>query len=284
MVPFAINYGGGRRFDTLQCRSLLNGSKRADLAGFNERSWATFGRYLHNVPLLEILTDQDIKDVLRDISRAVVMRPGESIQYRQTDAGAFETSMKAVEEIDLQAFRQAGADTSGQTNNSGNAGSPESGVAKTERFKHTEARSLSRISKDAADCHYDILEIAARYMMPKPPPIDVPAFTGSVRYPQRFDLADVQELIGHYVKMAPYIKSVSWHRDMLTRIGLLLLGDVSREQAAEFEQEIETTTAGQPDAALPKVMVAPGQNTMTAGPQAKPPMPAAKQPIKSRIE
>lgn len=261
MVPFAINYGGGRRFGMLQTRSLLDGCKRADLAGFNERSWATFSRYLHGNPAPVFKTTRPITEIIRDISRGIVINTDESFEYANTDSAAFDMHARAVEEIDLQAYRQAGADPSGMFDG---ASQPESGKAKSLRFKNTEARSLARIAKDAGDCHFDCLEIAARYLSAAPPPIDQPAFQGSVSYPKTFDLDDLQTVIDQYDAIGTSIKSLTWHQAMLTRIALRQLGDISKETRSSIEDEIEGGTTEVPKPPAPVVAPHPGQ-TMTMG-------------------
>jgi hypothetical protein len=182
VVPLAIYYGGGRRYGTLESRSLLEGTKRSDLAGFNQASWLTFAMYLHNVPMLVLKTTRDVDEIVRDISRALVLNPDkdEDAEYKSTPHESFEMSMKAIESHALEAFRQAGADPSGMFE--GSTSAPESGKAKSLRFANTEARSLSRIARDTEAAHFDLLEIGARYLSPVRPSIDERAFTGTVEY------------------------------------------------------------------------------------------------------
>lgn len=282
MVPFAIYYGGGRKVAPLQARSLLEGCKRADVSCFNERSWGKFARYLHNVPVFKIISDRPIEEIVRDTSNALQLSSEgkEDAKYESTPSDAFATSMAAVEEENLEAFRQAGADPSGQFE--GSASKPESGVAKSQRFRNTEARSLKRISAAASDCHNDLFELAARRLMPEAPPISERAWEGSVRYSSRFDLADVAELLDQYGKAGNWIKSESWHRGMLLRIALLLRGEVSQEEAETIEQEIESGEL--PDTRTPQektadLAVESGVSVKTAGQAGQAPRtPAPKQP------
>ena len=265
-VPLALYYGGGRKIAPLQSRSLLDGAKRADLAGFQERSWATMGAYLHACPMLQVvLKNRTLSTLYRDATNSFILNEGESVDYKTTDAGAFDTGMKRVEELDFQASRLSGADAVGTFNGGPQA---ESGVAKSSRFKNTEARSLARIASDAADCHYDLLDIAARYLMPVPPPIDVQAFRGSVKYSARFDLADVCELIETYLKIGPKVRSLTWHKGQLKRIAQLARGEVSKEEWSQIEAEIDALTLDQVTAGF-------APQTMTAGGPIRPPVPGA---------
>lgn len=238
MVPFAPYYGGGMRSGPLQSRSLLEGSKRADLSMFNHESWMTFAMYLHNVPMLVLKTGRDVGEIVRDISRALVLDPDkkEEADYKSTPSDSFDISMKAVQSKALEAFRQAGADPTGMFEGSAQ---PESGTAKALRFRHTEERSLARIAKAAEDCAYDLLEIAARYLAPSSAPPSVRVFTGTVRFPSRFDLAEPGQLAAQYDRMAKYIDSPRWHREMLKRIAMATVGDMPREVRDEIEAEIE---------------------------------------------
>jgi len=275
-VPLALYYGGGRKIAPLQSRSILDGAKRADLAGFQERSWATISAYLHAVPMLQvILKNRTLSNLYRDATNSFILNEGESVDYKNTDAGAFDTAMKRVEELDFQASRLSGADAVGTFNGGPQA---ESGTAKQSRFNNTESRSLARIAKDAADCHYDLLDIAARYLMGVAPPIDAQAFQGSVKYTSRFDLADRAELVDEYLKIGPKIKSLTWHKGQLKRIAQLSRGEISKDEWSEIEAEIDALTE-EDITPPPPTMTAPGGQggafgkpaTMTAG-QPKPPV------------
>ena len=244
LVPFVIQYGGGERVATLQAQSLLNGAKRADLAHFNFWSWFTYALYLHNCPLLEIITSRQLDDVVRDLSRAFVLQPSnakdgaESVNYKSTPAESFDSSMRAIESITREAFQQAGADPGSVVED----GTQESGKAKQVRHRHTEARRLTRISKDDSAAHYDLLEIGARCLMASAPDIDTPAFAGSARYAQQFDLADANELGEQFTKVGPKIKSITFQKGLLKRLALLIRGEVSKAERAKIEAEIDALT------------------------------------------
>lgn len=238
MVPFAIYYGGSKKANLLVARSILEGSKRADLAGFQEDSTGTMARYLHGNPLLELLTTRDVNEIIRDAGHAVKLNPerGESISYKGTPSEAFDSMAAAVESRHVAAYRQAGADPGGSVDQATPV--QESGAAKMTRFRNTESRKLARIASGASSVHWELLEIAQRRLMPKAPPLDVRAFPGTVQYPKTFDLTDSGEKIAAYGKAGAWIKSETWHRGMLRDIAHGTLGEVSREDAAKIDQEI----------------------------------------------
>ncbi len=257
VVPFVTYYGGGKKLGPLQARSLLEGTKRADLSHFNRSSWFTYSLYVHGVPVqwLKLSGDRaaNIGEVIKGFSRLVVLNSekGEDTGYATTDASAFQTYMEAVAEQKTEAFAQAGADPG----NVAQDASPESGRAKQVRFRNTEARSLSRIAKDAEDAHYGLLEVASRYFMPVAPPIDQRAFGGTVRYPTRFDLADAKELIDNFNSSRNAINSPTFERIMRERMAARQVGEVGIEDQRAITDEIATSESIIPP---PPVFGAPG--------------------------
>jgi hypothetical protein len=198
---------------------------------------------------------------------------GEGISYKSTPSEAFDALATAVESRHVAAYRQAGADPGGAVDQSTPV--QESGAAKMTRFRNTEARKLARIAKGAGSVHWELLEIAQRRLMPKAPPIDVRAFTGTVQYPKTFDLTDSAEKITAYGKAGGWIKSETWHRGMLKDIAHGTLGEVSREDAQAIDEEIdaqELPTMLTPDE---KAQAIAGADAGAAGGKPPPPTPGA---------
>lgn len=269
-LPVVPLYGGGRVFAPFQVRSLLEGAARADIAGFNEDSWATFARCVHLNPLLKIKSRKDLTDVWRSASQAFKLDPveQEDVEYASTDSAGFQLAMDAVERRGMDAYRQAGADPTGMFENG--SASPESGTAKNARFSHTESRALARISSHAADAAYDILEVASRVMEPgTKPPAEDQLFTGSVRFPSTFDGADSGAITETYIASKDTIKSVTYHRIMHTRLALLNVGEISQDDQKQIAAEIAASDV-MPPPPTPMVVDQAG-NPVGGGDQKKPP-------------
>lgn len=235
-VPFTVLYGKKKGF--LQGESLLEGAARADLAGLNADSDATFSEWLHCKPAFFAKTKRSIEDLAKNVGIAWKLNPedNEEIGYVSTDGAGFEHQRKVIESRKLDAHRMAGADPIGLFEASAQ---PESGRAKSLRFSASEERVLARLAANIQAAHFDILDLCARLLSTAPVGPKERAFKGSVRYQSKFDLADAADLIEQYAEAGYYIDSESWHKDMRKRIARLIAGDVARERAAVYDQEID---------------------------------------------
>lgn len=224
---------------------MLMGTVRADISAFNEASQGDFSRYIHNIPAQVLKTKRLVSEVIRDPSVAIVLNPedNESFAYASTPSDGFELTMKAVENKNLNGFRQAGADPTGMFEQTS---TPESGTAKKSRFSNTEARLLSKLAGWFQSGHWAILELVARKLSGEPPPADAKVFAGTVRYPSKFSEDDITDLIDQFGSTKEWLAdSETFLRTMLTRIALTIMGDVSEEKKAAVSDDIGKLTLQQ---------------------------------------
>ncbi len=224
---------------------MLMGTVRADISAFNEASQGDFSRYVHNIPAQVLKTKRLVSEVIRDPAVAIVLNPedNESFEYASTPSDGFELTMKAVENKNLNGFRQAGADPTGMFEQTS---TPESGTAKKSRFSNTEARLLSKLASWFQAGHWAILELVARRLSATPPPPDTKVFAGTVRYPAKFTDDEINELIDQFGNTKEWFAdSETFLRTMLTRIALTIMGDVSEEKKKAVADELAKLTLQQ---------------------------------------
>ena len=241
-VPFICFYGRRRRTDRPMIgRSFLQASARADKAGLNEDSLATWGRATHLLPLGYVKSRKAIEEISKSPDAWLQLDPdeGEGVGYAETNPGSFSVGLDAVEARTRSAFRQAGAEGTGQVSD---MTGPESGRAKEMRFAHGESRTLVAFAKSIEQAHRGVYEIVKRLMMPTAPTADERAFDGTVKYSREFDLSTADERVELYGEARRWIKSEAWHRRMLASIALSSIPEMDQDDRDTVDEEIQNQT------------------------------------------
>jgi hypothetical protein len=107
-----------------------------------------------------------------------------------------------------------------------------SGVSRAWSFGTSEGRILSNLADCMADIERQIFDIVARYYSS--------TFTGSIQYPEEFDMSSTQALIEETERVSDMpINSPLFIRKLHKRIAASKLGDASAKELQDIYDEID---------------------------------------------
>lgn len=298
VVPMVIE--DTREVKPMVGHSFVRYSSRADLRKFQSESDLGYDTYIHAHPFLKVWTEDDLKEIGLGTSTFIKLNPGqggnerEDAEYVNTPASAFEALQNLINDSRNQIFRQAQVDPMGSASSgSGSSMFQASGAARAWSFGTSEARILARLATNMEQVENQVFEMVLRWQS-NGQDIDPmeKLFTGTVQYPEEFDLASTAQLIQERAEIGSLVNSPTLLKTIDKRIAASKVGDASAKDLKKIQSEIESnpllgTMAGMSKAdpfQMPGGPAAPG-GPPAAKPEAKngekPPVAKEPEPPKS---
>jgi len=241
VVPMVVDYYP-REIAPMVGHGLIRYSARADIQKFRAESDIAYDTHVHAHPTFWAKVSESLASIGVGSSTFLKLDPSaqEEVGYVDTPSSAFEALHRVVEERRKQIYRQANIDPMGVVE-SGNTIYQGSGVSRAWSFGTSEARQLSDIADVMESIEERILGLVTFMMTPAEErkgdsPFD---FSGSIGYPEEFDVAAVEGLAEQTTKAGMEINSETFARTMQRRWAAALVGDIPREELDKIHKEIE---------------------------------------------
>ncbi len=215
-------------------RSYVELAARVDVDIYQTESDRAYDRYDKAHPLLVIKSDDDL-DKVYGKNFVVKLRPGEDAGYASSDSRVFESIESHIErrQKDLYRFGHIEPPVGKQT--------VESGLARL-MAQEDEGRLYASVADQAERAETEVWELAARWLAgERSQHPHERAFTGYVRYPDRFNVLSSHELAGLTKELldlgAPSVVIREIKKQLWTQVLGSVAPEVLNEAASATEED-----------------------------------------------
>jgi len=251
-----------RKISRMVGKSFIRYSARADIQKFQAESDLAYDTYVHAHPSLKVHTKRKLSEIgvgANSYNKLSPENPKEDISYIVPPESCFSSLRHQINEKRAAVYRQAKTDPMGVVEASNNIFQA-SGVARAWSFGTSEARILTDLADKMEDIERLIFEVVLRYQTPTVASAEDKLFSGSIQYPEEFDLASVQDLLNDSVVIKEQINSPLLLRTIYKRIAASKIGNTSTEILNKIFSEIDKNEILGMDLEVPLDMPPPFEN------------------------
>lgn len=221
--------------------SFIRYSARADIQKFQTESDLSYDTHVHSHPTVKVWTSREMSAVGIGSNAFLKLSPSEpreDVGYLEPPSSCFSNLMETIKEKRAAVYRQARTDPLGVLE-SGASTFQASGASRAWSFATSEARILVDLAGKLEDVENRICDLVLRYSTQETPARGKKLFTGTIQYPDEFDLGSVRDLLEEAVIIKQEINSPILVKELHKRVAAAKVGNTSMEKVTEIFEEID---------------------------------------------
>lgn len=217
--------------------SIIRASSRADLAAFQDESWAAMARYRHANPILKLFSDEDINKIFS--GNVVRLKKDsnveEDMEYLELSKAALDVREEAMKRYRMMAVTLSGVNPQAVPDSAGST-TGESGIAQRVRFTQTQKNQIARFSSKFEATMIRVLGAAEMWIRG----IDEPSGDNAFQIKSTFEVTEADDLVRRLEKVEfGLIPSETLVRELMKQAAAKLAGDLNPDIAQQIKDEID---------------------------------------------